>query len=679
MKDNVLLMEIDKPLYETIHSVQYDRNSRFVHVKLLNNSLPFDLTNKRVILSGSKPDGEEIFNTCKIVEDLVVIEITEDMNAVPGVSEYSLEIYGGDMSLLQTKNFKIKVTPSVRSNKVESRSEVKALTDALSEVQNIDNRFAETNAQLSQKAIVNNTSNVNTVSKDIVDLNFNTASISRQVNLLNDDFVYFHDNFNSDYGLYDEISLGASGVNITKNTNNGTFEFVSDNWVTFFRKTKKANTIPFTFMELGVDSFGTQTSGTQSVGVGLIRDISNYLMVIYDSINKILKVDIKLNGETVSRVETNIELTEPCKIGFCQNENSISMFLNKGNGWEYINHAGSYKGVLDLTNPINMKDWYHGYAIFTNKANTVKLNSFRSGAFGQVGVRDHNLIRYTDGTPLIINNEVYLSATSGGVRNSIPGSHWSVFSMNLSSYEVKERAKILIKREGLVLGDHAGNIVYDNNENCFHIFVSNWGDWTNVGPAKIVYGKCYNDLLNGIHVIDEVRYLNIPTTVAGNSAYDPDVVKYDDKWHIFYTESSKTADTNSFSAHVAGDTLDNLMQVADDRSALSGSYEGCKVQKIGGEWFVFSSNLTEYRCCKAEDMSFVCNVKAPEIGNNSAKPHFTIIPIPYGNKTKLIVVSFDNTQYSSIGIHTRGNWYVFENDKLLDGYEFQLKRVPNIL
>lgn len=150
MKDNVLLMEIDKPLYETIHSVQYDRNSRFVHVKLLNNSLPFDLTNKRVILSGSKPDGEEIFNTCKIVEDLVVIEITEDMNAVPGVSEYSLEIYGGDMSLLQTKNFKIKVTPSVRSNKVESRSEVKALTDALSEVQNIDNRFAETNAQLSQ-------------------------------------------------------------------------------------------------------------------------------------------------------------------------------------------------------------------------------------------------------------------------------------------------------------------------------------------------------------------------------------------------------------------------------------------------------------------------------------------------------------------------------------------------
>ena len=150
MHKKTIVMEIDKPLYEVIDSVQYDRNSRFVHVKLLNNSLPFDLTNKRIILSGSKPNGEEIFNTCKIEEDLVVIEITEDMNAVPGVSEYSLEIYGGDMSLLQTKNFKIEVTPSVRSKKVESRSEVKALTDALSEVQNIDNRFAETNAQLSE-------------------------------------------------------------------------------------------------------------------------------------------------------------------------------------------------------------------------------------------------------------------------------------------------------------------------------------------------------------------------------------------------------------------------------------------------------------------------------------------------------------------------------------------------
>ena len=74
-----------------------------------------------------------------------------EMNAVSGISEYSLEIYGGDMSLLQTKNFKIKVTPSNRSKAIESRSEVKALTDALSEVQNIDNRFAETNAQLSNK------------------------------------------------------------------------------------------------------------------------------------------------------------------------------------------------------------------------------------------------------------------------------------------------------------------------------------------------------------------------------------------------------------------------------------------------------------------------------------------------------------------------------------------------
>lgn len=152
MKDNVILMEIDKPLYETIHSVQYDRNSRFLHVKLLNNSLPFDLTNKRVILSGSKPDGQEIFNTCKIEEGLVIIEITEEMNAIPGTSKYSLEIYGGDMSLLQTKNFKIRVTPSNRSKAIESRSEVKALNDLISEVQNIDNRFNKTNAKLTEVA-----------------------------------------------------------------------------------------------------------------------------------------------------------------------------------------------------------------------------------------------------------------------------------------------------------------------------------------------------------------------------------------------------------------------------------------------------------------------------------------------------------------------------------------------
>lgn len=178
MHKKTIVMEIDKPLYEVIDSVQYDRNSRFVHVKLLNNSLPFDLTNKRIILSGSKPDGEEIFNTCKIEEGLVVIEITEEMNAVPGISEYSLEIYGGDMSLLQTKNFKIKVTPSVRPKKVESRSEVKALTDALSEVQNIDNRFAETNAQLSHN--VNYINDINEIKADKI-YTYNKVDVDNKV------------------------------------------------------------------------------------------------------------------------------------------------------------------------------------------------------------------------------------------------------------------------------------------------------------------------------------------------------------------------------------------------------------------------------------------------------------------------------------------------------------------
>ena len=680
-----------------IKAFEHDNLSEVYIIQLYKNGAIYDLTNKSIELTmveRKRKIGDmvslPIYNA---TEGKVKLEVVSDITKQDGIYDFKLTVKDTTGLIETFPSFQVKIendiTDHITGEIVQDKNftilteGLKALADyniyktnAL-KVPEIEQDIVEINEQLDNKANKNITKNNLTLTKDINDLNFNIVSVSRQVNLMSK-FKYFEDNCDGEYALYDDIKLGATDANPTISTKNGVTTFESANWCTYARKTKKANDIPYVFMELGIESFGTQTTGTQSVGVGLIKDLSNYLAVIYDSVAKQLKVDIQLSGTPVSRCVTDIELTAPCKIGFCQNETSISMFVDEGSGWRYINHAGSYKNVLDLRNPISMKGWYHGYIFFTNKANTMKINSFKSGAFGQVGVRDHNVVRYTDGTPVIINNELYISATSAGVRNSIPGSHYSIFAMDLSSYEVRETAKLLFKRNGLVLGDHAGNVVFDKEENCYHIFVSNWGDWENVGPAQVVYAKCYDDVLNGIKIIDETTMLNIPVTLTEGSAYDPDVIKIDGEWHIYYTESSKSADISSFSGYAKGKTLDSLVKVADDKVAQSGSYEGCKVQKIGGEWFVFSSNLTEYRCCNGKDMSFVCNVNAPKIGNNSAKPHFTIVPVPCGNKTKLIVVSFDNTQYSNIGIHTRGNWFVFENDRLLDGYEFQTIKIPNL-
>lgn len=166
--DNVLnkpiIIEIDKPIDIPIHSVQFDKNSRFIDVYLLNNSIPLDVTKCTVTVAGVKSDGQEFFNECDKInpeEGLVRFEITEQMNVSPGIVNCEIKVYSDSAGVLTTKPFSIKVTRSLLKSDIESTGEFRALTEAISKVQGFDNKlvdlrndtnekFAQTNAQLSE-------------------------------------------------------------------------------------------------------------------------------------------------------------------------------------------------------------------------------------------------------------------------------------------------------------------------------------------------------------------------------------------------------------------------------------------------------------------------------------------------------------------------------------------------
>lgn len=138
-----LIIDIDKKNNETVQSVQYDTNTRFIHINLISNSIPFDITSCSVKISGTKPDGTAIFNSCTIVnakEGFVEVELTEQMNAVEGLVKCELKLYNGT-GVLTTKQFHIYVTASVTSKTITSSNELKALTEALNKVGTIDAKF----------------------------------------------------------------------------------------------------------------------------------------------------------------------------------------------------------------------------------------------------------------------------------------------------------------------------------------------------------------------------------------------------------------------------------------------------------------------------------------------------------------------------------------------------------
>lgn len=152
MITNFIQLDFNKENDLKVPSVQYDSGSRFVKIKLQQNKVPFEINGYRVTVVANKVDGTEIMNDCTILDGangLVEFEITEQFNAVEGVVDCQLKLFKDEI-LLTSMPFSISVVKSVSTKEIVSSNELKTLVNALGEVQNIDNRFAQTNAQLSE-------------------------------------------------------------------------------------------------------------------------------------------------------------------------------------------------------------------------------------------------------------------------------------------------------------------------------------------------------------------------------------------------------------------------------------------------------------------------------------------------------------------------------------------------
>ena len=147
-----IYLDIDDNLNNYIKSVELDSNSRVWHFHLTVDYEPLDLTGKSVQFRAEKPDKTNVLNDCKIVDaekGVVEVKLTRQVNAIPGHVKCLLKIIGDEGFVLKTKTFVVDVSKTLSDDAVVSSDEFGALEAALGKVQDIDNRFAQTNAQLS--------------------------------------------------------------------------------------------------------------------------------------------------------------------------------------------------------------------------------------------------------------------------------------------------------------------------------------------------------------------------------------------------------------------------------------------------------------------------------------------------------------------------------------------------
>ena len=165
-----------------VPSIQYDSGTRWVMAKLYDNGLPIDLQELKVCIVAVKPDGKEIFNECKIIDaekGIIEFEITKQMGILVGEVECQIKLFGPDQ-LLSSNIFKLSVTKTLSPSSESSKDELDVLVNALGQVQDIDNRFAQTNAKIQEVASTGTTVEViqNKISEMAQDgtITFNTVT-----------------------------------------------------------------------------------------------------------------------------------------------------------------------------------------------------------------------------------------------------------------------------------------------------------------------------------------------------------------------------------------------------------------------------------------------------------------------------------------------------------------------
>jgi len=77
----------------TVTVMQGDNGTRFARVTVLNDGHPFDLTGVFPVLRGTKSDGTTVFNECTVVDNKVMVELTQNILTVAGMGRYEIALY----------------------------------------------------------------------------------------------------------------------------------------------------------------------------------------------------------------------------------------------------------------------------------------------------------------------------------------------------------------------------------------------------------------------------------------------------------------------------------------------------------------------------------------------------------------------------------------------------------
>ncbi len=398
-------------------------------------------------------------------------------------------------------------------------------------------------------------------------------------------------------------------------------------------------TVPFVAIELSgvVADHSDVVAGLQGAG-------GDHVVAVFSPTRRQVSIEVRRDGVTTVVAQGRADLGTRFQAAFALCENQVTALVDSGDGWQPL--ATNRKWVaelVDLRDPGTLSEFSYYYGAGGSSGTggsigSVRVSGVKAGPFGMAGLRDPHLVQRPDGTPYIRDGLAYLTFTCAGL-GFFQQAHWGVFTLDLADpTEVRQVAHLYTGRDGLVLGDHAGQVVVDEANARVIVLTSSWGDFAFDG-VHVRHAVTTDDVLSGRHVLETAR-LDLPTEV---SSWDPAATLIDDRWHVAFVESPSQKPFDFHPALSAGPPGgaygEGLERVAADSSMRQ--CEGTIIVGVGDRWYLLASD-GDARSYPVYDLSVhrLGDLDAP-YGTNI--PHPQIVERPGGG---YLMVSFDGTPYA---------------------------------
>ena len=389
---------------------------------------------------------------------------------------------------------------------------------------------------------------------------------------------------------------------------------------------------PFCALEADLDA------PDRKVVLGLATEDGDRVVTTYDPEAGRVGIEVRANGRTTTVRRRTVDLPASFTLGFALCENRVTVLADTGDGWQpLLTERDKVRALVDLRVPETLGAHRYAWGLRGTSGGR-GLARVRHGLFGMTGLRDQHLVQHEDGTPYVRDDKAYFTATCAGL-GFFQQAHWGVFTLDLAQPERLEQvAQLYFRRDGLLLGDHAGQLVRSGDR--WLVATSSWGDFDPERGVHVRHTVTDADVLSGVLVLETERTA-LPTEV---SSWDPGVTRIDGRWHVSFVESPSQDPFDFHPALAAGPTgasrWDEGLELVGAATDLH-QCEGPILAEVQGTWWFLASD-GDARHYPVFDLSMrrVGRLDAPYETNI---PHPQLVPREDGSR---IIVTFDGTQYA---------------------------------